>query len=192
MLIYRMDSLIKKLHFKFHKYIFSRPYPFDQWLILLTAYAQLWLYSLFFSPILSFIFDTSIISYLKFYFVFNFFAIIYIIFKSYKLTEFIKLVYQTIDQLFRMTIGRLIGFKPIDYEYKPITERKYFGKNILNFNEEKCKVFEKKYEHIDFLVLNDYITIEEGNKRTDELLKKEYGYGFLVTLGGHYYSHSID
>ena len=40
----------------------------------------------------------------------------------------------------------------------------------------------KKYEEIDFLVLNDYITIEEGNKRTDELLKEEYRCGFYQIL----------
>ena len=48
------------------------------------------------------------------------------------------------------------------------------------------RFFRKQYDEIDFLVLNDYITIDEGNKRMDELLKKEYGYGFYLTLDGHY------
>ena len=48
-----------------------------------------------------------------------------------------------------------------------------FGKNVLDFDNERSKIFEKKYDEIDFLVLNDYITIEEGNKRT-EVIKKEY------------------
>ena len=110
---------------------------------------------------------------------------IYIVYSSYKL-DFFKLVYHTIDQLFRITIGRLFGLKPIDYNYKPFDQAKYYGKNVLVFDNERSKIFEKKYEEIDFLVLNDYITIEEGNKRTDELLKEEYRYGFLVTLNGHY------
>ena len=96
--------------------------------------------------------------------------IIYI-FYSYKL-GFFKLVFQTFDQLFRM-IGRLFGLKPIDYNYKPFDQRKYYGKNVFDLEEERSKIFEKKYEEIDFLVLNDYITIEEGNKRIDELLKEE-------------------
>ena len=122
---------------------------------------------------------------MKFYFVFNFFYMIFIIFKSYKFESF-RLIYDTIEQLFRMSIGRLFGLRAIDYNYKPQTQRNFLGKNILDFDTEKSKVFKKKYEEIDFLVLNDYITIEEGNKKTDELLKKEYGYGFLVTLDGHY------
>ena len=85
-----------------------------------------------------------------------------------------------------MTIGRFFGLEPIDYDYKPIDQRKYYGKNVLDFDNERSMIFEKKYEEIDFLVLNDYITIQEGNKKTDELLKKEYGYGFLITLDGHY------
>ena len=110
---------------------------------------------------------------------------IFVIFKSYKLESF-RLIYDTIEQLFRVSIGRLFGLRAIDYNYKPQTQRNFLGKNILDFDTEKSKVFKKKYEEIDFLVLNDYITIEEGNKKTDELLKKEYGYGFLVTLDGHY------
>tara|TARA_B100000989_G_scaffold297894_1_gene285152 strand:- start:926 stop:1279 length:354 start_codon:yes stop_codon:yes gene_type:complete len=110
---------------------------------------------------------------------------IFIVIGSYKFDLF-KLVYHTIDQIFRLTIGKLFGLKPINYDYKPFDQRKYFGKNILDYDGERTKVFKKKYEEIDFLVLNDYITIEEGNKRTDELLKKEYNYGFLVTLDGHY------
>ena len=110
---------------------------------------------------------------------------IFVIFKSYKL-EFFRLVYDTIEQLFRMTIGKLFGLRPIDYNYKPQTHGNFLENNILDFDTEKSKVFKKKYEEIDFLVLNDYITIEEGNKKTDELLKKEYGYGFLITLDGHY------
>ena len=110
---------------------------------------------------------------------------IYLVFSSYKL-GFFRLVYHTIDQLFRMTIGRIFGLEPLDYNYKPINQRKYYGKNVLDFDDERSKIFQKKYEEIDFLVLNDYITIEEGNKRMDELLKEEYRYGFLVTLNGHY------
>ena len=87
-----------------------------------------------------------------------------------------------------MTIGRLFGLEPINYNYKSIEQRKYYGKSVLDFENEKSKIFTKKYEEIDFLVLNEYISIEEGNKKTDELLKKEYGYGFLVTLDGHYYT----
>ena len=116
---------------------------------------------------------------------------IFIIFKRYKL-EFFKLVYHTVDQLFRMTIGRLFGLRPINYNYKPFDQRKYYGKNVLVFDNERSKIFEKKYEEIDFLVLNDYITIEEGNKRTDELLKEEYRCGFYRTLGSHYYTYSMD
>ena len=112
---------------------------------------------------------------------------IYVVFSSYKF-QFFRLVYHTLDQLFRMTIGRLFGLRPIDYNYKPIDQRKYYGKNVLDFDNERSKIFKKQYEQIDFLVLNDYITIDEGNKKTDELLKKEYGYGFLVTLDGHYYT----
>ena len=176
---------LKKLHFKFYKYILSRPYPFDHWLLLLTSYVNLWFYSIIFSSIFSFIFETTFVEYMKFYFVFNFLFMIIYIFYSYKL-EFFKLVFHTFDQLFRMTIGRLFGLKPIDYNYKPFDQRKYYGKNVLDFDNERSKIFEKKYEEIDFLVINDYITIEEGNKRIDELLKEEYRYGFLVTLGGHY------
>ena len=128
---------------------------------------------------------------MKFYFVINFFLMFYIVFSSYK-SEFFELVYHTIDQLFRMTIGRLFGLEPLGYNYKPIDQRKYYGKNILNFDSERSKIFEKKYEEIDFLVLNDYITIEEGNKRTDELLKEEYRCGFLITLGGHYETESVN
>ena len=58
--------------------------------------------------------------------------------------------------------------------------------------KREIKYLRKNYVEIDFLVHNDYITIEEGNKRTDELLKKEYGYGFRVTLVGHYETIKID
>ena len=180
-----MDFSIKKLHFKFYKYILSRPYPFDHWLLLLTSYVNLWFYSIIFSSIFCFIFETTFVEYMKFYFVINFFLMIYIGFSTYKI-DFFRLVYHTVDQLFRMTIGRLFGLETIDYDYKPIDQRKYYGKNVLDFDNERSKIFEKKYEEIDFLVLNDYITIEEGNRRIDELLKEEYRYGFLVTLGGHY------
>ena len=91
-----------------------------------------------------------------------------------------------------MTIGRLFGLRPIDYNYKPIDKRKYYGKNVLDFDNERSKIFEKKYEEIEFLVLNDYITIEEGNKRIDKLLKEEYRTGFLVTLDGHYKMCEVD
>mgnify|MGYP004260977579 CR=1 FL=1 len=183
--------MIKKLHFKFFKYIFCRPYPFNHWLTLLTTYSKLWAYSLLYSLIFGLIFQISFVDYLKFYFVINFFFMIFIMFSSYK-SDLFKLVYDTIEQLFRLTIGRLFGLKPINFYYEPTTNRKYSGKNILDYDEERTKVFEKKYEEIDFLVLNDYITIEEGNKRTDELLKKEYGYGFRVTLGGHYETLKVD
>ena len=182
---------MKKIHFKLYKHILSRSYPFDHWLLLLTSYFNLWFYSIIFSSIFCFIFETTFIEYMKFYFVFNFFIMIYIVFSSYKL-DFFRLVYHTIDQLFRMTIGRLLGIEPIDYDYKPFDHRKYYGKNVLDFDNERSKIFEKKYEEIDFLVFNDYITIEEGNKRTDELLKEEYRCGFYRTLGSHYYTYSMD
>ena len=79
---------------------------------------------------------------------------IFHVFRYYKL-EFFKLVYHTVDQLFRMTIGRLFGLKLIEYNYKPFDQRKYYGKNVLDFDNERSKIFEKKYEEIDFLVLND-------------------------------------
>ena len=186
-----MDFSIKKLHFKFYRYILSRAYPFDHWLLLLTSYLTLWFYSIIVSSILCFIIGTTFVDYLKFYFVINFFLMIYIVFSSYKF-QFFRLVYHTFDQLFRMTIGRLFGLRPIDYNYKPIDQRKYYGKNVLDFDNERSKIFEKKYEEIDFLVLNDYITIEEGNKRTDELLKEEYRCGFYRTLGSHYYTYSVE
>ena len=186
-----MDFSIKKLHFKLYKFVLSRPYPFDHWLLLVTVYIKLWFYSIFYSSIFCLIFETTFIEFMKIYFVVNFFLMIIHVFYSYKL-ELFRLIYDTIEQLFRMSIGRLFGLRPIDYNYKPQTQRNFLGKNILDFDIEKSKVFKKKYEEIDFLVLNDYITIEEGNKKTDELLKKEYGYGFLVTLGGHYYSHPVD
>ena len=186
-----MDFSIKKLHFKFYRYILSRPYPFDHWLLLLASYFTLWFYSIIVSSILCFIIGTAFVDYLKFYFVINFFLMIYIVFSSYKF-QFFRLVYHTLEQLFRMTIGRLFGLRPIDYNYKPIDQRKYYGKNVLDFDNERSKIFEKKYEEIDFLVLNDYITIEEGNKRTDELLKEEYRCGFYRTLGGHYYTYSVE
>ena len=186
-----MDFSIKKLHFKFYKYILSRSYPFDHWLLLLTSYLNLWFYSIIVSSILCFIFENTFIEYMKFYFVINFFLMIYIVFSSYKL-DFFRLFYHTIDQLFRITIGRLFGLRPIDYNYKLIVHRKYSGKNILDFDKERSKIFEKKYEEIDFLVLNDYISIKEGNKRTDELLKEEYRCGFLITLNGHYETVSVN
>ena len=186
-----MDFSIKKLHFKLFKYILSRPYPFDHWLLLLTSYFTLWFYSIIVSPIFCFIIGTTFVDYLKFYFVINFFLMIYIVFSSYK-SQFFKLVYHTIDQLFRMTIGKLFGLKPIDYNYKPFDQKKYYGKNVLDFDNERSKIFEKKYEEIDFLVLNDYITIEEGNKKVDKLLKEEYRSGFLVTLNGHYKICEVD
>ena len=167
-----MDFSIKKSHFKFYRYILSRPYPLDHWLVILISYLKLWFYSIIVSPILCLIFETTFIEYMKFYFVINFFLMIYIVFSTYKL-DFFRLVYHTVDQLFRMTIGRIFGLEPIDYNYKPIDQRKYYGKNVLDFDNERSKIFEKKYEEIDFLVLNDYITIEEGNKRTDELLKSK-------------------
>ena len=180
-----MDFSIKKLHFKLYKFVLSRPYPFDHWLLLVTVYIKLWFYSIFYSSIFCLIFETTFIEFMKIYFVVNFFLMIIHVFYSYKL-ELFRLIYDTIEQLFRMSIGRLFGLRPIDYNYKPQTQRNFLLKNILDFDIEKSKVFKKKYEEIDFLVLNDYITIEEGNKKTDELLKKEYGYGFLVTLDGHY------
>ena len=182
---------MKKLHFKIYRYILSRSYPFDHWLMLVTVYIKLWFYSIFYSSILCLIFETTFIEYMKFYFVFNFLFMIIYIFYFYKL-EFFKLFFHTFDQLFRMTIGRLFGLKPIDYNYKPFDQRKYYGKNVLDFDNERLRIFERKYEEIDFLVLNDYITIKEGNKRTDEINKKEYGYGFRVTLGGHYETVKVD
>ena len=183
---------MKKLHFKFFKYIFSRPYPFNHWLTLLTTYSKLWIYSFLYSLIFGLIFQISFINYLKFYFVINFFFMIFIVLRSYKLKDLFLLIYDTIEQLFRMTIGRLFGLRPIDYNYKLVDHRKYYEKNILDLDEERSKIFEKKYEEIDFLVLNDYISIEEGNRRTDELLKEEYRCGFYRTLGSHYYTYSID
>ena len=187
-----MDLSIKKLHFRLFKYILSRPYPFDHWLLLLASYFTLWFYSIIVSSILCFIVGTTFFDYLKFYFVINFFLMIYIVFSSYKLKNLYELICDTIDQIFRMTIGRLFGLKPIDYNYKQIDHRKNYGKDVLDFYNERSKIFTKQYEQIDFLVLNDYITIEEGNKKTDELLKKEYGYGFLVTLDGHYYTEELN
>ncbi len=183
---------MKKLHFRLFKYIFSRPYPFNHWLILLTAYSKLWIYSFFYSLTFGLILQISFIDYLKFYFVINFFFMIFIVLRSYKLKDLFLLIYHTIEQLFRMTIGRLFGLRPINYYYKPFDQKKFYGKNVLDLEEERSKIFEKKYEEIDFLVLNDYITIEEGNKRTDELLKEQYRCGFLITLGGHYETVSVN
>ena len=180
-----MDFSLKKFHFKFYRYILSRPYPFDHWLTLFITYSNLWIYSFIYSLILSLILQISFVDSLKFYFVINFFSMIYIIFSSYKFQLF-RLVYHTFDQLFRMTIGRLFGLRPIDYNYKPINQRKYYGKNVSDFEIERSKVFIKKYEEIDFLVLNDYISIEEGNKKTDELMKKELRVGFYHELDGYY------
>ena len=100
-----MGFSIKKLHFKFYKFVFSRPYPLNHWLTLFITYSNLWIYSFIYSLILSLILQISFVDYLKFCFVINFFLMIYIVFSSYKL-EFLRLVYHTIDQLFRMTIGR--------------------------------------------------------------------------------------
>ena len=181
-----MDFSIKKLHFKLYKFVLSRPYPFDHWLLLVTVYIKLWFYSIFYSSIFCLILQIPLINVLKSYFILTFFLMIFFVMCSYKPKDLFLLIYDTVDQLFRMTIGRLFGLKLIDYNYKPQTQRNFLGKNILDFDTAKSKVFKKKYEEIDFLVLNDYITIEEGNKKRDELLKKEYGYGFLVTLDGHY------
>ena len=65
-------------------------------------------------------------------------------------------------------------------------------KMFFYLEEERSKIFKKKYEEIYFLVLNDYITIEEGNRRTDGLLKEEYRCGFYCTLGSHYYTYSVE
>ena len=54
------------------------------------------------------------------------------------------LTYHTIDQTFRLTIGKLFGLEPTNYYYEPISYRKYFGKNVLDYDEEGNKVFEKK------------------------------------------------
>ena len=182
---------MRKLHFKLYRYILSRSYPFDHWLLLVTKYMKLCFYSIFYSSFLCLVYETTFIEIMIIYSVVIFFLMILYVFYSYKL-EFFKLVYHTVDQLFRMTIGRLFGLKPIDYNYKPFDQRRYYGKNVLDFDNERSKIFEKKYEEIDFLVLNDYITIEEGNKRTDELLKEEYRCGFYRTLGSHYYTYIID
>ena len=64
---------------------------------------------------------------------------IFIFFYSYKL-EFFRLVYHTVNQLFRMTIGRLFGLETIDYDYKPIDQRNYYGKNVLDFDNERSKI----------------------------------------------------
>ena len=182
---------MRKLHFKLYRYILSRPYPFDHWLLLVKLYIQLWFYSIFYSSIFCLILETTFIEFMKIYFVVNFFLMIFYVFRYFKF-EFFKFVYHTVDQLFRMTIGRLFGLKPIDYNYKPFDQRKYYGKNVFDLEEKRSKIFERKYEEIDFLVLNDYITIEEGNKRTDELLKEEYRCGFYRTLGSHYYTQCVD
>ena len=187
-----MDFNIKKLHFKFYRYILSRSYPFNHWLVLLTSYSKLWIYSVFYSLIIGLILQIPLVNVLKSYFVLTFFLMIISVMCSYKPSDLFLLIYDTIDQLFRMTIGRIFGLKPIDYNYKPIDQRKYYGKNVLDFDNERSNIFEKKHEEIDFLVLNDYITIEEGNKRIDELLKEEYRYGFLVTLNGHYEESKVD
>ena len=187
-----MDFSIKKLHFKFYRYILSRPYPFDHWLLLLTSKFKIWIYSIFYSLIYSLILQIPLIDVLKFYFVITFFLMIIFVMCSYKPKDLFLLIYDTVDQLFRMTIGRLFGLRPIDFNNKPIDQRKYYGKNVLDFENERSNIFKKKYEEIDFLVLNDYITIEEGNKRIDVLLKEEYRYGFLITLNGHYKECEVD
>ena len=50
-----MDFSLKKLHFKFIRYILSRPYPFDHWLTLFITYSNLWIYSFIYSLIFSLI-----------------------------------------------------------------------------------------------------------------------------------------
>ena len=183
---------MKKFHFKFYKYILSRSYPFDHWLVLSTSYSKLWFYSVFYSSLISLILQIPLINVLKSYFVLTFFLMIIFVMCSYKPKDLFLLIYDTVNQIFRMTIGRIFGIKPIDYNYKPIVYRNYSGKNIVDLDEERSKIIEKKYEEIDFLVLNDYISVEEGNRRTDELLKQENRCGFYYTLGGHYYTQSID
>ena len=112
---------------------------------------------------------------------------IYIVFTSYKLGELFRLVCHTVDQIFEITIGCLFRLKPINYEYKPIPHREYSEKNILDFQVERSKIFEKKYEKIDFLVLNNYISFDEGNKQTDRIMKDELRVGFYHNLRGYYY-----
>ena len=68
---------IKKLHFKLYKFVLSRPYPFDHWLLLVTVYIKLWFYSIFYSSIFCLIFETTFIEFMKIYFVINFFLMIY-------------------------------------------------------------------------------------------------------------------
>ena len=67
-----MDFSIKKLHFKFYRYILSRSYPFDHWLCSIEFILKLWFYSIFFSLIYCFIFETTFVEFIEFYFVFNF------------------------------------------------------------------------------------------------------------------------
>ena len=62
---------------------------------------------------------------------------------SYKPSDLFLLIYDTIDQLFRMTIGRIFRLKPIDYNYKPNDQRKYYGKNVLDFDNERSKILRK-------------------------------------------------
>ena len=40
-----------------------------------------------------------------------------------------------------MIIGRIFGLEPLDYNYKPIDQRKYYGKNVLDFDNERSKDF---------------------------------------------------
>ena len=54
------------------------------------------------------------------------------------------MVYHTIDQLFRMTM-RLFGLESIDYDYKPINQRKYY-ENVLDLITKDQKYL-KKYEN---------------------------------------------
>ena len=75
-----MDFSIKKLHYKFFKFVFSKPYPFNHWLILLVTYSKLWIYSFIYSLIFSLILQISFVDYLKVSFVINFFLMIYIVF----------------------------------------------------------------------------------------------------------------
>jgi len=179
-------KMTKKLLFKFYRYILSRSYPFKHWLKLLYVYSKLWLHSFFCLSIVCLLSETSLIWGLKFYFVINFFLMIIIVLYSYGLTGLLRLVYDTINEIFRITFGRLFGFETKRYENEQIPPRGYFGKNILDFEGEKSKIFEKKYEEIDFLVLNYYIGIEEGDRRIDGLLKEEYRCGFYRTLGSNY------
>ena len=98
----------------------------------------------FYSLIIGLILQIPLINVLKSYFILTFFLMIFFVMCSYKPKDLFLLIYDTVDQLFRMTIGRLFGLKPIDYNYKPVDQRKYYGKNVLDFDDERSKTFEKK------------------------------------------------